>query len=60
MSETNSVEKEKSAVFWTSTKYSMESAYYRKIEASKGGIHRYYSHKAKGYAVRCIKDKGAP
>ena len=56
LSETKSVEKEKSTIFWTSTEYSFESAYYRKIEDSKGGIHRYYSKKYKGYAVRCVRD----
>ncbi|MCP4309718.1 MAG: hypothetical protein GY790_00515, partial [Bacteroidetes bacterium] len=47
---------DKSAIFWTSTEQRGSSAYYRKIEDSKGGIHRYYSEKSTAYAVRCVKD----
>jgi uncharacterized protein (TIGR02145 family) len=56
LNEKKSVEKEESAIFWTSTEYYIESAYYRKLEASKGGIHRYYSNKSRGCSVRCVKD----
>ncbi|MCK4747186.1 MAG: hypothetical protein KAT15_09130, partial [Bacteroidales bacterium] len=56
LNEKKSVEKEGSAIFWTSTEYSIGSAYYRKLEASKGGIHRYYSKKSRGCSVRCVQD----
>jgi uncharacterized protein (TIGR02145 family) len=56
LNENKSAEKDKSAVFWTSTEYNTETAYYRKIVQSKGGIHRYYNDKSRGYSVRCLKD----
>lgn len=56
LSESKSVELGESVIYWTATNYKAESAFYRKIEDSKGGIHKYYSDKNKGYSVRCVKD----
>lgn len=51
-----SVEMGETAVFWTATDYKTESAVYRKVEDSKGGIHKFYSDQSRRYSVRCVKD----
>ena len=56
LNEKKSVEEGETAIFWTSSTYNLNSAYYRKLEDSKSGIHRYYSRKGRGYSVRCIQN----
>ena len=44
------------ALFWSSTGYGENSAWYRYLGYFHNGVYRYFSNKRYGFSVRCIRD----
>jgi len=43
-------------IFWTSTPYNPQEAWYRRFGCVYGGVERLTSNKSLGFSVRCIRD----
>lgn len=54
----NFLNKSEFAYFWSTTTYNYDVtyAYYRSIYNGNGGVNDFYTSKATGFSVRCIKD----
>jgi uncharacterized protein (TIGR02145 family) len=44
------------AIFWSSTGYGENSAWYRHLAYFHNGVYRYFSNPTYGFSVRCVKD----